>query len=207
MMSGLKLDVKVLIVDFEDSFVYNFLGFFKREKVAAKLIHWKDLRKILYHGLGPEWMILLGPGPGHPNDYKSIFPAIKELMNKKFLLGVCLGHQILGILLGGEVIRAKNIVHGAQETYPLDYLLYHETRHFAINLPLKAQRYNSLALNFTGPSFVDVKFYSHKGEVYLMSGASLLSFQFHIESIGTQDSEKYFAWIVEKGKKFRSALF
>ena len=98
----------MIIVDFEDSFTYNLASDCQDLGFSPKVIHWKNLKKTDY-----DQFVIWGPGPGNPLEYEEIFPLIQDWLTKDiFHLGVCLGHQILGLLFGGKCVPSHHPVHG-----------------------------------------------------------------------------------------------
>ena len=103
--------MKILLIDNYDSFTYNlyhYISKFKKnvdvvrnDKIDSKTIFRKKYNKIV-----------ISPGPGNPNQSGHCLKIVKEVYKKIPILGVCLGHQIIGQVFGGKVVRAKNLMHG-----------------------------------------------------------------------------------------------
>jgi anthranilate synthase component 2 len=132
----------LLMIDNYDSFTYNLVQYFG-ELGADVHVHRNDKITIdEIEALNPE-KIVVSPGPCTPNEAGVSLDVIKYFAGKKPLLGVCLGHQAIGQAFGGEVIHARQIMHG--KTSPI----YHkDIGVFAgLNNPLIATRYHSLVIN------------------------------------------------------------
>src|SRR5665648_260497 len=100
--------MKITFIDFDDSFSYNVVQELTLVGFEVDIIHWQD-----YEENPSTKLLVLGPGPGHPDDYQKLFPLIdKWIKDGKPLFGVCLGHQIFWRLQNEEVIRSREPVHG-----------------------------------------------------------------------------------------------
>lgn len=175
---------RIFIIDFEDSFTYNIASVLSRldPTLTLRVIHYRDFHVGLLSLVNKEGVIL-GPGPGHPNEYKSYPDIIKTLMNHPliFLMGICLGHQLILTTLGYKVQLSLNPMHG--EVVRVRY------RQKWYNV----QRYNSLSSIAQGES---QELIIYEGDVYGYESMRLISFQFHPESIGTESPEVFFAPIM-----------
>jgi len=136
---------RLLIIDNFDSFTFNLVqGFAKIRKTKRDMLVLRDnepFEKILE--FNPDRLVI-SPGPGHPKECKlssKAYNYAKEF--RKPLLGVCLGHQLIGYLSGAEVIRAKNIMHG--KTSMINFIS--DPIFSGLKNPFKAMRYHSLCLN------------------------------------------------------------
>jgi anthranilate/para-aminobenzoate synthase component II len=122
--------------------------------------------------------IILGPGPGHPYDYKKYFPKIKMLLGKEniFIMGICLGFQLIGIQLNYSISLSANPLHGERIS-----LIFRDKKFLV-------QRYNSLAiLPRHIPGEIEVN-----SEVMILEYQNGQAFQFHPESIGSSNSLYFF---------------
>ena len=103
--------MKILLIDNYDSFTYNLyhcIAKFKKnvdvirnDKINSKTILRKKYNKIV-----------ISPGPGNPNQAGNCLKIVKDVHKKIPILGVCLGHQIIGQVFGGKIVGAKNLMHG-----------------------------------------------------------------------------------------------
>tara|TARA_R110002050_G_scaffold9504_1_gene32982 strand:- start:117720 stop:118298 length:579 start_codon:yes stop_codon:yes gene_type:complete len=132
----------LLMIDNYDSFTYNLVQYFG-ELGADVQVHRNDKITIEeIEALNPE-KIVLSPGPCTPNEAGVSLDVIKHFAGKKPILGVCLGHQAIGQAFGGEIIHARQIMHG--KTSPV----FHKNVGVfgGLNNPIIATRYHSLVIN------------------------------------------------------------
>jgi anthranilate synthase/aminodeoxychorismate synthase-like glutamine amidotransferase len=147
----------VFVLDNYDSFTYNlvqYLGEMGQEVVVRRndQVTVADIET-----LGPE-RILISPGPCTPQDAGISIQLIKHFAGKAPLLGVCLGHQAMGAAFGGDVVRAKNLMHGKTS------MVVHDGRTIFKSLPspMQATRYHSLIVKEeTLPKELEVSAYTN----------------------------------------------
>lgn len=166
-------------IDFEDSFSFNVVQELTEVGFTVNVINWKDFEDLPAHGL-----LVLGPGPGHPDDYQAIFPLVSEWLKKnRPLFGVCLGHQIFWRLQHEDVVRSKEPVHGQSVLLELD----DEWRKWLkIEGDVFVQRYNSLTvLRQAAIRNPYLKNFIQNDEILITRSSQLITYQFHPESIGT----------------------
>lgn len=133
--------MRVLMIDNYDSFTYNLVQYLQ-ELGAEVLVHRNDqisLEEI--EALNPD-RLMVSPGPCTPNEAGISIAAIKHFAGKLPILGVCLGHQSIGQAFGGQVVRARQVMHG--KTSPI----YHSGQGVFRDLPspYTATRYHSLVV-------------------------------------------------------------
>ena len=133
--------IRVLMIDNYDSFTYNIVQYLQ-ELGAEVLVHRNDqitLEKI--EEIAPDRLVI-SPGPCTPNEAGISMAAIQHFAGKLPILGVCLGHQSMGQVFGGKVVRARQVMHG--KTSPI----YHEGKGVFSGLPSPfiATRYHSLVV-------------------------------------------------------------
>lgn len=176
-----------LFIDFDDSFSYNVVQELENIGIKVKVINWLDFEE-----LPNQDLLVLGPGPGRPEDYQRIFPLIASwLSEKQPLFAVCLGHQIFWTLLGEEVVRSKWPVHGQKVNLHLNA----EWRKWLqIKNDVFVQRYNSLCVpeqaSLRNPY---LKNFIQDGEILITTDKNVISYQFHPESLGTSFRRCFFA--------------
>lgn len=171
--------MKATLIDFDDSFTYNVVQELTDVGFHVEVIHWKDYENNPENGL-----LVLGPGPGHPDDYQTLFPLFRSwLTDKKPFFGVCLGHQIFWRLQSEEIVRSKDPLHGQK----IKLELTEEWRDWLkIKEDVYVQRYNSLCV--LGQAAVRNPYFQNfiqNDEILMTRGDSLITYQFHPESIGT----------------------
>ena len=133
--------MKILLIDNYDSFTFNLYhylsNFSKVDVVRNDKINSKEILKIKYN------KVVISPGPGNPNQSGNCLKIVKKLYKKIPILGVCLGHQIIGQVFGSKIIQAKQLVHGKTST------IISKKIGILKNLPKKfeATRYHSLIVD------------------------------------------------------------
>lgn len=180
----------ILIIDNYDSFTYNIaqaLGALGRE---IEVVRNDRTTPGEIEAAGPE-AVVISPGPGTPDDAGISCDTIRLLAGKVPILGVCLGHQCIGQVFGGKVVRAKRPIHGKP------WEVFHDGRGIFSGLrnPLLATRYHSLVVpeETVVPPLV-VSAYTSEGEVMGLraAGQKVIGVQFHPESIATGQGERMF---------------
>ena len=101
----------ILMIDNYDSFTYNIVQYCLELGADLKVIRNDELTVEEIEALNPE-KIILSPGPATPDDAGVCLDVIKRFSDKTPIFGICLGHQSIAQAFGGEVIRAKNMMHG-----------------------------------------------------------------------------------------------
>jgi len=133
--------MKIILIDNYDSFTFNLYhylsNFSKVDVVRNDKINSKEILKIKYN------KVVISPGPGNPNQSGNCLKIVKKLYKKIPILGVCLGHQIIGQVFGSKIIQAKQLVHGKTST------IISKKIGILKNLPKKfeATRYHSLIVD------------------------------------------------------------
>ena len=173
----------ILMIDNYDSFTYNLVQYLG-ELGADVVVHRNDkitLKDI--EQLNPE-KIVISPGPCTPEKAGISIETVRYFGGKIPLLGVCLGHQSIASAFGGEIIKAKKLMHGKTS------MVTHDNKHLFKGLPnpFKATRYHSLVLNKdTVPDEFEVTATSDDGEIMGIRHKNIFieGVQFHPESILT----------------------
>jgi len=131
----------LLMIDNYDSFTYNLVQYFAELQADIHVIRNDELSVEQIAALNPE-RIVLSPGPCTPNEAGVSLAVIERFAGKLPLLGVCLGHQSIGQAFGGDVVRARQVMHG--KTSPV---FHTDQGVFAgLNNPLTQTRYHSLVV-------------------------------------------------------------
>jgi anthranilate synthase/aminodeoxychorismate synthase-like glutamine amidotransferase len=134
---------RVLVIDSYDSFVYNLVQYLGELGAEPIVVRNDELTVEQALALQPD-AVLLSPGPGRPEDAGIICAAIPAFADQGTpVFGVCLGHQAIGHVYGGSVVRAPQLMHG--KTSPIE----HEGKGVFAGLPspLTATRYHSLVID------------------------------------------------------------
>ena len=174
---------RVLVIDNYDSFVYNLVQYLG-ELGAEPLVHRNDELSVeALAALEPD-AVLISPGPGTPDDAGVSNDVIATFAGRVPVLGVCLGHQCIGQVYGGVVVRAPEVMHGKTSLI----------RHTGVGVfaglpePLVATRYHSLVVDRASlPSCLEITAETDDGVVMGVRHKELAveGVQFHPESILT----------------------
>ena len=132
----------LLMLDNYDSFTYNLVQYLQSLGAEVKVVRNDAMTVDEIETLAPE-RIVISPGPGTPDQAGVTLEMIERLGKHTPILGVCLGHQSIGQVYGGDVIRAKTIMHGKTSR------IRHEGKGVFANLPdaYEATRYHSLVVD------------------------------------------------------------
>ena len=181
----------ILVIDNYDSFTYNLVQYFG-ELGAEPLVRRNDqitLEEI--RELAPE-RICISPGPCSPAEAGISNDVIRTFAGKYPILGVCLGHQCMGHVYGGEVVRADRLMHGKTSQ-----ILHNGKDLFAgLPSPFEATRYHSLLVKReTFPDCLEITAETAEGEIMGLRHRELplWGVQFHPESILTQHGKELLA--------------
>jgi anthranilate synthase/aminodeoxychorismate synthase-like glutamine amidotransferase len=177
--------MKILVIDNYDSFTYNLvqlLGKFDQELVVKRN---DEITESEISELKPD-KILISPGPGRPEDTKVTLTAIEKFGKDIPLLGVCLGHQAIGIVYGGKVVKAPILMHGKTS------LIKHDGKKIFKGIPqgFEATRYHSLIVDReTLPDSLEVSAETDEGTIMGIRHKNfpVEGIQFHPESILTNE--------------------
>ena len=135
----------VLVVDNYDSFTYNLVQYLGELGADVKVVRNDAASVAEIAAMGAE-RIVISPGPGRPEDAGVTMAVIKELGITTPIFGVCLGHQAMGAVFGGQVVRANVPMHGKTST-----IEHNGTGVFSgIGEPFLASRYHSLVVSDEG---------------------------------------------------------
>jgi anthranilate synthase component II len=176
---------RVLVIDNYDSFVYNLVQYLGELGAEPVVLRHDQATMADLETLAPD-AVLVSPGPGRPEDAGVSNEAIRAFGERGIpVLGVCLGHQCIGQLYGGEVVRAPRVMHGKTST------ISHDGAGVFTGLPnpITATRYHSLVVERV--SVPDVLAVTAESEDGLVMGLRHLELpvegvQFHPESILTE---------------------
>ena len=174
----------ILMIDNYDSFTYNLVHYLG--ELGEKVLVFRN-DKITIEDVGklnPD-MVVISPGPCTPKEAGISVDLIKEFAGRIPILGVCLGHQSIGYAFGGNIVRAKRLLHGKTSQ------IYHDGKSIyeGVPMPFEATRYHSLLVEGSSlPDELEVTAWTDEDEImgirhkeYLIEGV-----QFHPESILTK---------------------
>ncbi len=177
------MGTRVLVIDNYDSFVYNLvqeLG----ELGADPVVHRNDAVDVAAIRAAAPDAILISPGPGRPESAGISMAVVRQLGGEIPILGVCLGHQAIGQVYGGEVVPAPILMHGKTSA------IHHDGTGVFAGLPdpFVATRYHSLVVDpVSVPDVLEVTARSEDGVVMGLRHRTLAveGVQFHPESLLT----------------------
>jgi anthranilate synthase component 2 len=177
----------ILVVDHYDSFTYNLVQLVESLGARTEVVKSDDEPASALAARKPA-AVILSPGPGRPEDAGVFTELLRILPASTPVLGVCLGHQAMGLVAGGSVDRATP-VHGKAS------LVYHEGRGILAGVPnpFEAARYHSLVVRREGlPEELELTAWSDDGLVMATQHRELPRFgvQFHPESILTPEGPR-----------------
>ena len=181
----------ILMIDNYDSFTYNLVQYFQMLERTVEVYRNDAIDVQTALALQPE-AIVISPGPGRPEDAGISVDLIKAAAGKIPLLGVCLGHQAIGVAFGGKIVRAQAVMHGKTSE------ILHDGRGLfkGIANPLTAVRYHSLAVErATLPDCLEISAHTVDGEIMGMRHREMLieGIQYHPESIKTLTGRRQLA--------------
>jgi anthranilate synthase component 2 len=193
----------ILVIDNYDSFTYNLVHYL--DELGADTRVWRNDALTAAEALGmrPE-AIVLSPGPCTPNEAGICLELIASAPENQPILGVCLGHQAIGQAFGGEVVRAKTLMHGKTSA------IRHGGTGLFAGLPdgFIATRYHSLAVaRATLPEVLEITAWTDDGEIMGLSHRSrpIHGVQFHPESIVTEGGHRLLAnFLTMAGARLRA---
>lgn len=181
----------LLVIDNYDSFTYNLVQYLAELGQDVKVVRNDEITAAAVQDLHPE-RIVLSPGPCTPNEAGITLDVIRMYSGRIPILGVCLGHQSIGQAFGGEVVRAKQVVHGKTSR------IFHDEKGVFADLPnpFDATRYHSLVLRKESlPDCLEVTAKTWDEEIMGVRHKTLAveGVQFHPESFLTVVGKKLLA--------------
>lgn len=185
----------IFILDFDDSFTYNIYSEIKliSDSEPIQVVSKENCLNVLstLTETDTRTLVILGPGPGHPSQYTYLHPTLKKLMSNEnvFILGICLGHQVLGEIFGYKITHCHEPVHGRAIEIELDQTWQ---KQLGLRQSITVQRYNSLAVSSSIDSKQSINSFELDGEIIIFSQTRLISYQFHPESVGTKYRDEFF---------------
>ena len=179
----------ILMIDNYDSFTYNIVQYLAELKADVSVYRNDEITIADIEKMAPE-KIVISPGPGTPNEAGVSVDTIKTFAGKIPMLGICLGHQSIGQAFGGNIIRAKQVMHGKTS------MMHHDDSGVfkGLSNPFEATRYHSLVIDqATLPDCLQVTAWTQNedGSLDEIMGIrhrelAIEGVQFHPESILTQ---------------------
>jgi anthranilate synthase/aminodeoxychorismate synthase-like glutamine amidotransferase len=178
----------ILVIDNYDSFTYNLVQYFGELGAEPVVKRNDEISLAEIAALNPE-RICISPGPCTPKEAGISNDVLREFGGKMPILGVCLGHQCIGDVYGGDVVRAERLMHG--KTSPI----LHKGQNVFGGLPspFEATRYHSLIVKRdTLPDCLEITAWTEEGEIMGLVHKELPVYgvQFHPESILTSEGKR-----------------
>jgi anthranilate synthase/aminodeoxychorismate synthase-like glutamine amidotransferase len=184
-------EMKLLVIDNYDSFTYNLVQLFGEMAVDLVVKRNDEISVNEIKKLKPD-RVCISPGPGRPENAGISSELIRELGERVPILGVCLGHQCMAQVFGGEVVRAEKLMHGKTSQ------IHHRHRGVFKELaePLEATRYHSLIVKRESfPDSLEITAETDDGEIMGLQHREfpIHGVQFHPESILTTEGRRLLA--------------
>jgi para-aminobenzoate synthetase component II len=178
----------ILMIDNYDSFTYNLVQYLGEMGEELKVIRNDQTTIKGIEDLKPQFL-MISPGPCSPNEAGISLEAIENFAGKTPVFGVCLGHQSIAQVFGGEVVRAERLMHGKTS------MVYHDGKTIFAELenPFPAARYHSLIVKKDSlPACLEVSAWTEEGEIMAIRHKTLPveGVQFHPESILTTSGKQ-----------------
>ncbi|WP_296906198.1 bifunctional anthranilate synthase component II/anthranilate phosphoribosyltransferase, partial [Thermotoga sp.] len=191
----------MIVIDNYDSFVYNIVQYIGEMEPGCEIeVFRNDETTIEEIEKKNPSHIVISPGPGRPEDAGISIEVVKHFSGKVPILGVCLGHQVIGYAFGGKIIHAKRILHGKTSK-----ILHNGKDIFrGLKNPIVATRYHSLVVEGESlPEALEITARSDDGEIMGLRHREHPTFgvQFHPESVLTEEGKKIIKNFLNLGEK------
>ena len=187
----------IAVIDNYDSFTYNLVQYLGELGAEVHVYRNDAITTDALQTLDPSH-IVISPGPGRPTDAGISNDVIRQLGPGRPILGVCLGHQCIGEVFGGDVIRASRLMHGKTSQ------IYHDMEGIFAGLPspLEATRYHSLIVADPLPKDLVLTAFTQRGEVMGLRHRTqpVFGVQFHPESFLTPHGKQLLKNFLEQGQ-------
>ncbi|MDB5085145.1 MAG: anthranilate/aminodeoxychorismate synthase component [Bacilli bacterium] len=174
----------LVMIDNYDSFTFNLVQYFQVLGQQVHVVRNDQVTLQQLEELGPSHLVV-SPGPCTPNEAGISLAAIRHFAGRVPMLGVCLGHQCIGQVFGGVIVKAQRLMHGK-----VDRVYHNESQLFAgIPESFIATRYHSLAIESASvPAALQVTARTEDGEIMAVEHRdyAIAGVQFHPESILTE---------------------
>lgn len=173
----------IVMIDNYDSFTFNLVQYLQMLGAPVRVVRNDKASVSEIHSWNPNG-IVISPGPGRPESAGITLALIETFSGEIPILGVCLGHQSIGVAFGGRVTNAQRLMHGKVSEVTADG----KTIYSGIRSPFQAMRYHSLAISREGfPASLEITAESEDGEIMGVRHKEhpTEGIQFHPESIMT----------------------
>jgi len=188
----------ILMIDNYDSFTYNLVQYLGELGADLRVFRNDKITIPEIEGLTPD-KIVISPGPCTPLEAGISNDVISNFKGKVPILGVCLGHQCIGHVFGGDIVSAPRLMHGKTS------MIHHNGETIFENLenPFEATRYHSLIIkNETMPDFFELTAWTDRNEIMGVRHKEypIWGVQFHPESILTKEGKKLLGNFLSRGE-------
>ncbi len=178
----------LLVIDNYDSFTYNLVQYFGELGEEPVVFRNDEISIAQIQEMNPK-KIVISPGPCTPKEAGISNDVIRSFEGKTPILGVCLGHQCIGYVYGGEIVRAPRLMHGKTS------MVHHNNKDIFQGLenPFEATRYHSLVIQPESvPEVLEVMAKTDQDEIMAVRHRKfpIWGVQFHPESILTKEGKK-----------------
>jgi anthranilate synthase component II len=179
----------ILLIDNYDSFTYNLFQYVSEQNANVMVVRNDKITITEIEQLNPK-AIIISPGPGLPDQAGICVEAVQKFYKSIPIMGVCLGHQVIGVALGGKVRPARQIKHGKTSL-----VTHNETEIFKnLQTPAEVMRYHSYVIDHEGfPNNLEIAAISiDDNEIMAIKHDEypIYGMQFHPESIGTTSGKQ-----------------
>lgn len=189
----------VLLLDNIDSFTYNLVDQLRTNNHNVVIYRNTTPIDIILTKISKMCnpVLMLSPGPGNPDDAGCMLDLLKEMRGKIPIIGICLGHQAIVKVYGGDIECAGEILHGKSS------LITHDGKamFFGMPNPFSVARYHSLICNNVPKTLIVNAYYNNMVMAVRNDSEKICGFQFHPESIlttqGVEFLKKVMEWISE----------
>lgn len=193
----------LLMIDNYDSFTYNVVQYFAELGADVQIYRNDEITIEQIEALNPDHLVI-SPGPCTPNEAGISVEAIRHFAGKLPILGICLGHQSIGQVFGGNIVRAGRVMHG--KTSPVVHA--NQGVFEGLNNPLVATRYHSLVIDkATLPECLEITAWTENqdGSMEEIMGVrhkelDIEGVQFHPESILTEQGHELLNNFLKRSK-------
>ncbi|WP_373741096.1 aminodeoxychorismate/anthranilate synthase component II [Neisseria sp.] len=193
----------LLMIDNYDSFTYNIVQYFAElgQTVEVRCNDAVTLEEI--SALNPEYLVI-GPGPCSPKEAGISVAAMRHFAGKVPIMGICLGHQTIGEAFGGNVVRAKTLMHG--KVSPVRHL--DKGMFSGLPNPVTCTRYHSLVIDRdTLPDCLEITAWTDDGEIMGVCHKefAIEGVQFHPEALLTEHGHEMLDNFLKEFAGFQTA--
>jgi len=173
----------IILIDNHDSFAFNIVHYLRQAGAVVDIYRNNEISIDEINTFSPDALVI-SPGPGRPENAGISMEIIKAFSGKIPILGICLGHQVIGKYFGANIIHAKKVMHGKTSMISSNG----QNIFKGIKKPFQAMRYHSLAIDEkTIPASLEITAVSEDGQIMGIQHKShnTCGVQFHPESIMT----------------------